>query len=225
MDGFTGREGPHLCPASVRCQEPDRGSHSRIVLSSLPDARTLPSAENAKHSTQLLQNRSSISTHFADFTSTKTLSGTSDRSAITEGGFTSPQGTYRWPLSLCLQEPVTGSQTRIVLSTLPDARTLPLAEKAKAQTSCLQIDQTFSTHFTGTKTFAGTGDLSHDHQGRVYWPSRHLPMAIKLVLARAGDWVPDPDRVVGSPAAGRQKLSVDRKDQTLYSSPAKSLKT
>jgi hypothetical protein len=111
-----------------------------------------------------------------------------DRSAITEDGFTSPQGTYRWPLSLCLQEPDRRSQTRIVWSRPPDARSCPSAETATARTHDLQNRSSISTHFADftTKTLAGTSDLSHDHQGRVYWPSRHSLMAFKLVLAGAG---------------------------------------
>jgi hypothetical protein len=83
---------------------------------------------------------------------------------ITKDGFTGPQDTYRWPLSLCLQEPETGSQTRIELSgpPLPDARSCPSTEKAKAKTASLQNRSKISTHFTcfTGNTFAGTRDQS-----------------------------------------------------------------
>jgi hypothetical protein len=56
--GFTGPEGSHPLSCSVRWQEPEDKSHSRIVLSELPDARSRPLAENVTDSTPYLQTRS-----------------------------------------------------------------------------------------------------------------------------------------------------------------------
>jgi len=57
VDGFTGPEGSHPWPSSVRWQEPAE-SHSRIVLSALPEASSRPSGEKTTEETILLQNSS-----------------------------------------------------------------------------------------------------------------------------------------------------------------------
>jgi hypothetical protein len=54
--GFTGPEGSHPWPSKVRWQTPQEGSQRRIVLSSLPDARSRPSAAKATERTELLKN-------------------------------------------------------------------------------------------------------------------------------------------------------------------------
>ena len=52
-----GHEGSHPWPSIVRLQEPEAKSHSRMVLSALPHARSRPSAEKATDVMRWLQNR------------------------------------------------------------------------------------------------------------------------------------------------------------------------
>jgi hypothetical protein len=69
-------------------------------------------------------------------TSTKTFGGTSgpDPGPWAVDGLSGPGGTYRCPSSVRWQEPVSGSHSLIVMSTPPDARIRPSAEKATEKT-------------------------------------------------------------------------------------------
>ena len=68
VDGFTGFQESHPCPSRVRWQEPEDGFQILTLSSSLPDARSRPSADKATEVTQRLQNRKENSTHFTCFT-------------------------------------------------------------------------------------------------------------------------------------------------------------
>ena len=110
----------------MRWQQPEAESHSRIVLSALPDAISRPSAEKVTEVTSPLKK--------------SVLALTGDRPTITRtvDGFTGPEGSHPWPSSVRLQEPAE-SHSRMVLSALPEASSRPSGEKTTEESSAVLL--------------------------------------------------------------------------------------
>jgi hypothetical protein len=74
--------------------------------------------------------------HTRDQTAAESLKKLATRTVDT---FPGPEGSHPWPSRVRWQTPEAGSQSRIVWSPLPDARSRPSFAKATDQTEPLQI--------------------------------------------------------------------------------------